>query len=449
MKASLPILMTLIFTGVWHGIYTPYCVEGIGPISGWMVPIGYAAALMLLYNSYNALKVGLVRISEMVYSQIMAHLIVDAVSYCMMSLYAHFFVPILPMLCLIAGQCLVGVVWSVSANKIYFANYRPPISAMIYRNHDDLEKIRDIRYFMEHFNIQKMIENPRDDIREIMKQLDGIQVVFIAGIPATLRNGIIKHCVANNMEAYVVPHLGDIIMSGAVHMSMFSVPLMKVRRSRIWSVQLLIKRLMDIVISAVGIVLTAPIMLVTACAIKLQDGGPVLYRQIRLTLNGREFSILKFRSMRTDAEKDGVARLASENDDRITPIGHLIRATRIDELPQLFNIFMGDMSVVGPRPERPEIAAQYEKEMPEFALRLQMKAGLTGMAQVYGQYNTPPYSKLQMDLMYINKASLMLDFKLLLATIKILFMKESTEGVQAGQATAMKHCEASEQKKSA
>lgn len=142
--------------------------------------------------------------------------------------------------------------------------------------------------------------------------------------------------------------------------------------------------------------------------------------------------------MRVDAEKDGVARLASENDDRITPVGKFIRACRLDELPQLINILRGDMSIVGPRPERPEIAEQYEKEMPAFSLRLQVKAGLTGFAQVYGKYNTTPYDKLQMDLMYVNKMSVTEDLRLMFATLRILFIPDSTEGIADGTTTAMR-----------
>ena len=171
--------------------------------------------------------------------------------------------------------------------------------------------------------------------------------------------------------------------------------------------------------------------------IKAYDHGPAFYKQVRLTKDGRRFEILKFRSMRIDAEKDGVARLAATDDDRITPVGKIIRAIRFDELPQIFNILKGDMSIVGPRPERPEIAAQYEEEMPAFSLRLQVKAGLTGTAQVYGKYNTEPKDKLKMDLMYINDMSLKEDLKLIFATVKILFMPESTEGVSEGQTTAM------------
>ncbi|MEG2022267.1 MAG: sugar transferase, partial [Oscillospiraceae bacterium] len=174
----------------------------------------------------------------------------------------------------------------------------------------------------------------------------------------------------------------------------------------------------------------SPFMLLTAIFIKLSDGGPVFYRQCRLTKDGRQFNVLKFRSMRQDAESDGVARLAGEKDARITRIGRFIRAIRFDELPQLFNIIKGDMTLVGPRPERPEIAQQYEITLPEFSMRLQVKAGLTGYAQVYGKYNTTPYDKLQMDLMYIANMSVIEDAKIILTTLKILFMPESTQGFE-------------------
>ena len=139
--------------------------------------------------------------------------------------------------------------------------------------------------------------------------------------------------------------------------------------------------------------------------------------------------IYKFRSMVVNAEGDGKARLAAENDKRITPVGQFIRKTRLDELPQLINVLKGEMSIVGPRPERPEIIAEYEKKIPEFSCRLKVKGGLTGYAQIYGKYNTTPYDKLKMDMMYIQNYSFLLDIKLILMTAKVIFMKESTEGV--------------------
>ena len=214
-------------------------------------------------------------------------------------------------------------------------------------------------------------------------------------------------------------------------------PILSVRRAEPNPEYLFLKRVFDIVVSALGLVVLSPFIGITALAIKIYDGGPVLYKQVRLTKDRKEFRILKFRSMRVDAEKDGVARLSTgDNDDRITPVGHVIRACRADELPQLWNILRGDMTIVGPRPERPEIAAQYEEEMPAFGLRLQVKAGLTGYAQIYGKYNTNPHDKLEMDLMYINKMGIVEDLRLMFATVKILFMKDSTEGIAEGQTTA-------------
>ena len=237
---------------------------------------------------------------------------------------------------------------------------------------------------------------------------------------------------------FVIPRIGDVIMSGARHMHMFHLPMLTVSRYMANPEYLLAKRIIDIIVSAFGLIVLSPILLVTAIAIKATDHGPVFYKQVRLTKNGREFNIFKFRSMRVDAEKDGVARLSTgDKDDRITPVGRIIRACRIDELPQLINLLKGDLSIVGPRPERPEIAAQYCEEMPEFNLRLQAKAGLTGYAQVYGKYNTTPYDKLVMDLMYIAHPSIIVDFKIMFATVKILFLPESTEGVVEGQATTV------------
>ena len=268
--------------------------------------------------------------------------------------------------------------------------------------------------------------------------LDEVETVFLSGIHSHDRNIILKYCVAKGINVYVIPRVGDVIMSGARKMHMFHLPMLRVGRYNPNPEFLFIKRLFDIILSLIAIIILSPIMIVVAFLIKVTDKGPVLYKQCRLTKNGKQFMVLKFRSMRVDAEKDGVARLSSgDKDDRITPIGKFIRKVRFDELPQLFNILFGDMSIVGPRPERPEIAAQYEKELPEFNLRLQAKAGLTGYAQVYGKYNTTPYDKLQMDLMYIASPSIIEDIKIMLATVKILFMPESTEGIAEGATTAM------------
>ena len=268
--------------------------------------------------------------------------------------------------------------------------------------------------------------------------IDDMEVVFLSGIHSHDRNFILKYCLYENKQVYVIPRIGDVIMSSAKQMHMFHLPIMRVQRYNPRPGYLFLKRVFDIVASLLGLIILSPVFLITAIAIKATDKGPVFYKQERLTKNGKRFMIHKFRSMRVDAEKDGVARLSSgENDSRITPVGRFIRKCRIDELPQLIDILVGNLSVVGPRPERPEIAEEYMKEIPEFQLRLQAKAGLTGYAQVYGKYNTTPYDKLQMDLMYIAHPSFAEDIRICFATFKILFTSDSTEGVAAGQTTAI------------
>lgn len=235
----------------------------------------------------------------------------------------------------------------------------------------------------------------------------------------------------------MTPKLSDILIRGSENIHLFDAPLYLARNQGLHPEQRFAKRAMDIILSLIASVISLPIVLVIALLIKLEDGGPVFYSQERLTESGRKFMILKFRSMRVNSEREG-ARLAAKGDSRITKIGKFIRATHLDELPQIYNILKGDMSFVGPRPEREEIAKEYLQDIPEFNFRLKVKAGLTGYAQVYGKYNTTPYDKLKLDLTYVENYSVWLDVKLMLMTFKIMFQKENTEGVEKEQRTAKK-----------
>ena len=232
------------------------------------------------------------------------------------------------------------------------------------------------------------------------------------------------------MLVFDVPSITDMFLASSDILHIVDSPILKINKYGPDELESIVKRFIDIFGSLVLIVLTSPIMLVVAIAIKLQDGGDIFYKQTRLTKNEKEFKILKFRSMIMNAEKNTGAILAKENDDRITPVGKFIRKTRFDELPQLFNILKGDMSFVGPRPERPEIYDEICKTMSEFRFRLVVKAGLTGYAQIYGKYNTSLRDKLLLDLYYIENYSLIDDIKFILLTLKIVFSKDATEGVK-------------------
>lgn len=258
---------------------------------------------------------------------------------------------------------------------------------------------------------------------------------MIGDIPSHERNVFLKYCFENNKRCYCQPKISDIMIMSSEKIHMFDTPLLLFRNCGLTVEKQVIKRIFDIVCSSVMLVVLSPLLLLIALLVKCYDGGPVFYKQERLTKDGKVFFVYKFRSMRVDSEKHG-ARLAMKGDSRVTPVGKVLRNIHFDELPQLFNIIKGDMSLVGPRPERPEIAAEYTKEIPEFPYRLKVKAGLTGYAQVYGKYNTTPYDKLKLDLTYIENYSFILDLQLIATTVKILFQKENTEGVEKWQVTA-------------
>ena len=266
-----------------------------------------------------------------------------------------------------------------------------------------------------------------------MKEIPKHDAVILNDVPAQVRNDILKYCYRHRIRTYVAPKLTDIMIRGAKNITLFDTPLLLVKGTGLTPAQRVAKRTMDIVLSFIALVIAAIPMAIVAVAIKLEDGGPVFFKQKRMTRNGREFEILKFRSMIVDAEKYAGAVLATENDPRITKVGKIIRATRLDELPQIINIFKGDMSIVGPRPERKVIADEYCKDIPEFAYRLKVRGGLTGYAQIYGKYNTSPYDKLRLDLMYIENYSLLLDIKLIILTLRIIFSKDSTEGIDVAK----------------
>ena len=430
------VLVTVPFALCWYLYYAKHIASPFYAKGDYLVVALFFVLFIIFGRVYDAFLMSMQRISEIVYAQFLAVAVSDFIMYIVIWLLSKHLPNILPGVAALIGQVILAAVWAYNAHHAYFKIFPPQATAVIYDTRQGTEKLIG-KYGLDS-KYKVVLTATADECIANLAMLDGVSTVFMSGIHSHDRNVILKYCVENNIGTFVIPRIGDTIMSGAYPMHMFHLPMLKVGRYHPQPEYLFIKRLLDIVISAVALVVLSPIFLITAIAIKATDHGPVFYKQIRLTKDGKEFGILKFRSMRVDAEKDGVARLSSgDHDDRITPVGKVIRACRVDELPQLLNILKGELSIVGPRPERPEIAAQYCKEMPEFSLRLQAKAGLTGYAQIYGKYNTTPYDKLVMDLMYIAHPSIVEDLKIMFATVKILFMPESTEGVAEGATTAM------------
>lgn len=399
----------------------------------------YAVILFFFYKTYNAYLIGYWRVRSLVFAQILSQFFSAAAIYFIVSIaWNHFDNPV-AFIGLLFAQFLLDVAWSIFGNWFYYNLIPPRRTILIYRNPLDRKRFGSLKgkpvERIYHVTDELMFDGT---FKELKEKLEGYEAVFVAGVNSRCRNGILKYCKEHNVRGFFLPHVGDVIMQEAVHIQSFDSPVLCVNRKVLNPEYAIVKRLFDFFSSLAGIIVLSPFMAAAAIAIKLYDGGPAIYKQVRLTKDGREFEIYKFRSMRVDAEKDGVARLSTgDNDDRITPIGKFIRKCRMDELPQLFNILKGDMSVVGPRPERPEIAEQYYKTMPDFRLRLQVKAGLTGYAQIYGRYNTDPYEKLEFDLLYINNMNMMRDLELIFATLFILFSSESTAGVEEGAVTAL------------
>lgn len=430
------ILITVPFALAWLLYYNDHIKSPFFAKGNIFVILLFAILYTIFARIYDALSVSTNKISHMIYNQTLSVLISDGIIFIVICLLSKRFANLLPGLMVIALQLCCSALWSVCAGKWYYA-VNPPKRTLIV---EDTEMCLDA--LIEKYELSKKYAvDTKLDARTCLADLsvlENYEVVFLCGVHSHDRNIILKRCIGLGIRAYVIPRIGDTIMSGARTVHLFHLPMLEINRYSPAPEYLFIKRLFDIVISLLALLLLSPLMLAVAIAIKATDGGPVFYRQTRLTKDGKLFEIHKFRSMRVDAEKDGVARLSTgTQDDRITPVGKIIRAIRVDELPQLLDILSGNMTIVGPRPERPEIAEQYEREFPEFRLRLQAKAGLTGYAQIYGKYNTTPYDKLKMDLMYIAHPSVWEDLALMFATVKILFQKESTEGVEVGQITSL------------
>lgn len=439
MEALVLILIhTYFYAVLWYSCYSQMMPERLQFYrrGHWAVIAMYVLVLWLFTKLYGGFKVGYLRLFDVIYSQLLSLLCANVVLYFQVCLLTRDYVTPVPLLAMTAVQVVVILLWVFVCRFLYMKLYPPRNLLLVYGEKTPVDFIRKVNARKDKYFIQRKIHvsEGMEKIKEAIAECEGVMICETASHP---RNEVLKYCFIHSVRTYVVPKVTDLMLMGSDEMHLFDTPLLLSRNQGLTGEQQAVKRLFDIVLSLIACVIASPLMLVIAIAIKAYDGGPVIYKQIRLTKDGKEFYIYKFRSMGVDAEKGG-ARLAMKNDSRVTPVGKVIRNLHLDELPQLFNILKGDMSFVGPRPERPEIFKQYEENLPEFAFRLKVKAGLTGYAQVYGKYNTTPRDKVKLDVTYIEHYSIWLDIKLMLLTFKILFQKENTEGVDENQTTALK-----------
>ena len=434
------ILSTLFYAYTWIEQYHQRYVYNV-KLYFWghiLIVFVYFVLLFFFNSTYGGMKIGYLKPMDILFSQIFSLICVNVITYMQLSLMEVKLVWMNGLIWMTVAQAVFSGVWTWFCNFVYRKAFPPRDLFLIHGERSIKDISQKFAGRPDKYKIAKTADI-KEGVESLKREiLAGNMAVVLWDIPTADRNKLLKFCYSRSIRVYMMPKITDVLIQGSDQLHLFDTPILLSREYSLKIEQRIAKRIIDIVCSLVLLVISAPIQLVTALAIKCYDKGPVFYKQVRCTRGQREFEILKFRSMRVDAEKDGVARLATKNDDRITPIGKFIRTVRIDELPQLFNILKGDMSFIGPRPERPEIIAQYMEDMPEFALRMKVKAGLAGYAQVYGKYNTTPYDKLKLDLSYIENYSLWMDIKLMLLTLKILFKPESTEGIEETQVTALK-----------
>jgi len=423
------ILLTLLYYVVWKQGYDFYALE----YKGKYVLMGlYAALLYLCFQNLDCTMFGQLSRVDLVIGQIIALLMTNALTWLQLCLMSYAFLSPVPMLALTFIEIVAAVVLILIYTTLYHKLYAPHDMLLIYGHKRGVGLKIKMDSRKDKYNIRSLI-SADEGYEAIIAQIPKYDAVVLNDVPAQLRNDILKYCYQNRIRTYVAPKLTDVMVREAKNITLFDTPLMLVKGTGLTIAQRVAKRTLDIVGSSLILLLISPILLGVAIAIKLEDGGPVFFKQKRMTHYGREFEILKFRSMIVDAEKFSGAVLAEENDPRITKVGRVIRKFRLDELPQFLNILKGDMSIVGPRPERKVLADEICKELPEFAYRLKVKGGLTGYAQIYGKYNSSAYDKLRLDLMYIENYSLLLDIKLIILTIRIMFSKDSTEGIDVAK----------------
>lgn len=404
--------------------------------------------MMLVMNAvYGGYAVGKRKSKPVISSMSLSILATDAVTYLQLQImnvndnnnsHLELFGPDFPLLLLcIVLQIAVIILWVRLGSNMYFS-VTPPSTCLLVLGHE-AEKPRLLRR-MNIYRLQwQVTDTALYSDADLAARIAKVETVVLGEVPEDRRNAVLQMCYAQQKNVLCCAALEDIMVSNGKQLIIDDAPFLEISASHMTLNQRIIKRLMDLVVSGLGLVLLSPLLGVISLCIYLEDGGPVIFRQQRVTLRGRIFTIYKFRTMRKDACEMKHQVSASKGDPRITRVGRVLRRCRLDELPQLVNIFHGDMTLVGPRPEMVENVEKYKAQYPAFVYRERMKAGLTGYAQIEGKYNTTPEDKLMLDLMYIESFSIWLDVKLLFRTLTVFFKADSTEGFDAPASTDTKH----------
>lgn len=420
------ILMCSTFA-IFFFIYRPESLElqrGFNRVSA-IISSTFFVVLYIMLKAYGGLRFGKKRTKELIISTAMVLFFTDVVTFmqfCIMEKAIMNFWLLIPVY--IAQNCATAILTKAS-NDLYFKLNPPRELLVIHNNPEKLEiMLEKLKSYQNKFTVKKIM---LCSDAELHRSIRAAKAVMLIDIPSDMKSYITEYCYKRGKEVIFTPEIADILINNAEHDVLDDVSVFSYSVTGLTFEQKLYKRIIDLLLSVPAAIILMPLMILEAVAIKLEDGGSVLYKQERITEGGKTFRLLKMRTMIENAENVSGPVLSEEHDKRITKVGSFLRKTRLDELPQLFNIIAGDMSIVGPRPERQEIAEEYEKDLPEFAYRLRVKAGLTGLAQIMGRYSTSPKDKLMLDLLYIEKYSMRLDWKIMFRTLVVILTPEKSK----------------------
>ena len=395
-----------------------------------VVMVAFALALLTMTRIYGKFDIGRRKSKPIIYSVFLATMITDIVAYGMVVIMKTIepdmnpfqWMDVALLLGTLGVHLLIIIIFAYVGNEIFFMIIPPERCIIITKWNSDLEKISaGLQKYKKQYRVTRVVDYRRTDLEDILIKMD---TAILYDLPLETRDYLVNFCYEHLINIYLNPEIPDVVENLAEHYLLDDISMLHTQVQGLTYEQRFVKRTFDIVFSALAIIVLFPLLVVVAVLIHMDDKGPIFFMQQRATRDGRIFKVIKFRTMKVNAGN----KSATVDDDRITKIGHKLRKYRIDELPQIFNIFLGDMSFVGPRPEMLENVYTYTEEMPEFKYRLRVKAGLTGLAQVVGKYNTSPKDKLILDMMYIERFSMWRDIKLIFQTLIVFLKKDSTEG---------------------
>lgn len=381
----------------------------------------------LLFNINGLYSIGRKRFAEIILSLLVSMLGTAVIMMALSFFVREFSYSRDQLLTSLAIQCIAFIAWRRAAWHVERAIHARRKAFLLGPKEECLHVYNRLLHQPQlNWHLQYVCTDMHKNWQSYAEETQGL--IVCPGVAKAEKKAVIDYCYQHNKQAILVPDMYEVLCNDAELGKIDDIPVFEIQNLQLSLEKRVLKRTLDLIVSGIAFVIVLPFMAICTLAIKLGDHGPIFYSQVRIGKNGKPFKVHKFRTMRTDAEKYSGPQLAEENDPRITKVGRILRATRLDELPQIWNVVVGDMSLVGPRPERPFFVEQFIKEIPEYAYRTNIKPGITGLAQVYGKYNTTAYDKLVYDLIYIQQCSVVEDLIIMIQTVRVIFTKSATEG---------------------